>query len=87
VILGQGLASLVVFPLAGAFHDNYRVAFLILSPPVFIGAWILYRAREHMDADAAKIFQAILTAMQAQQEEEAARMAEKSAESPPPTAV
>jgi MFS family permease len=64
VILGQGIASLVVFPLAGAFGDNFRVAFLILSPPVFIGAWILFKARDHLDEDAAKIFQAIVTAMQ-----------------------
>ena len=73
VILGQGIASLVVFPLAGAFGDNYRVAFLILSPPVFVGAFILFKARDHMDADAAKIFEAIVTAMAAQQAEEAAR--------------
>jgi len=79
VILGQGIASLVVFPIAGAFGDNYRVAFLILSPPVFIGALILFRARDHLDADAAKIFEAILTAMQAQQAEEAAR-AERAAD-------
>jgi MFS family permease len=64
VILGQGIASLVVFPLAGAFHDNYRVAFLLLSPPVFFGAWILYLARNHLDEDAAKIFAAIVAAMQ-----------------------
>lgn len=73
VILGQGIASLVVFPLAGAFGENYRVAFLILSPPVFIGALILLRARNHLDADAAKIFEVIVAALQAQQAEEAAR--------------
>jgi MFS family permease len=71
VILGQGIASLVVFPLAGAFNNNYRVAFLLLSPPVFVGAWILYKARDHMDSDAAKIFEAILTAMQEQQARDA----------------
>ncbi|MHB8663074.1 MAG: MFS transporter [Acidimicrobiales bacterium] len=75
VILGQGIASLVVFPVAGLFGDNYRVAFLLLSPPVFIGAWILLRARNHLDGDAAKILTAIVTAMQAQQAEEAARAA------------
>jgi len=75
VVLGQGLASLIVFPLAGAFHQNYRIAFLLMSPPVFIGAFILLRAREHLDADAAKIFEAIVTAMQEQQ----ARDAEKEA--------
>src|SRR4029077_1523664 len=73
VLLGQGIASLVVFPLAGAFHDNYRIAFLILSPPVFIGAWILFKARDHLDADAAKIFDALVTAMQEQQRVEAER--------------
>jgi MFS family permease len=78
VLLGQGIASLVVFPLAGAFGDNYRVAFLILSPPVFIGALILFKARDHLDADAARIFEAIVTAMQEQQRVEAERAAAKS---------
>jgi MFS family permease len=77
VLLGQGIASLVVFPIAGAFGDNYRVAFLILSPPVFVGAWILFKARDHLDADAAKIFEAIVTAMQEQQRVEAERAAAK----------
>ena len=83
VILGQGVASLVVFPLAGAFGDNYRIAFLILSPPVFIGALILFKARDHLDADAAKIFQAIVTAMALQQAEDAARAQRLSAAEPP----
>jgi MFS family permease len=84
VILGQGVSSLVVFPLAGAFGGNYRVAFLLMSPPVFIGAFILLRAREHLDADAAKIFEAIVTAMQEQQareaEHEAARVHDHAAD-------
>ena len=46
-------------------------AFLLCSPPVFIGALILLRARDHLDADTAKIFQAIVTAMQEQQAREA----------------
>ena len=76
VVLGAGVASLIVFPIAGAFGDNYRVAFLILSPPVFVGAWVLFRAREHLDADAAKIFEAIVTAMQEQQRVESERAAQ-----------
>jgi MFS family permease len=71
VIMGQGFASLIVFALAGAFNNNYRVSFLILSPPVFLGAWLLLRARNHLDADAAKIFQRIIEAVQEQQAEEA----------------
>ena len=43
---------------------NLRVAFLIVSPPVYIGAWILFLARNHLDADAMKIFEAVVRAMQ-----------------------
>jgi MFS family permease len=70
-IFGVASAPLVLFGLSGAFDDNMRTAFLLVSPPVFIGALILLRARDHLDEDAAKIFQAILTAMQEQQEREA----------------
>ncbi|MEY2471680.1 MAG: hypothetical protein QOK28_1009 [Actinomycetota bacterium] len=70
VLFGQAAASVIVFSLAGAFDNNIRTAFFICSPPVFIGALVLLRARDHLDADAAKIFEAIVKAMQAQQEEE-----------------
>jgi len=75
VVCGQALASVIVFSLAGAFDDNFRTALLIVSPPVFIGGAIFLRARDHLDEDAAKIFTAILTAMQ----EEQARKAENAA--------
>jgi MFS family permease len=68
VLFGQAAASVIVFSLAGAFDNNIRTAFFICSPPVFIGALVLLRARDHLDADAAKIFEAILKAMQAEQE-------------------
>ena len=60
-----------MFGLSGIFDDNLRTALLIVTPPVFIGSFLLLRAREHLDEDAAKIFQAIVTAMQEQQEREA----------------
>jgi hypothetical protein len=59
-----------VFGLAGAFDSNFRTALTIVSPPVFVGALILLRARNHLDADAAKIFEAIIRAMQDQEERE-----------------
>lgn len=68
VVFGQAAASAIVFGLAGAFGSNFRTALVIVSPPVFIGALILLRARNHLDADAAKIFEAILKAMQEEQE-------------------
>ena len=36
----------------------------IVSPPVYVGAWILFIARNHLDADAMKIFEAVVRAMQ-----------------------
>jgi hypothetical protein len=65
------MAPLVVFGLADVTGD-LRTALLVCSPPVFMGALVLLRARDHLDEDSAKIFQAILTAMQEQQEREAA---------------
>lgn len=72
VVFGQAAASAIVFGLAGAFDHNFRTALTIVSPPVFIGALVLLRARNHLDADAAKIFEAILKAMQEDQERKAA---------------
>lgn len=75
VVFGQAAAPLIVFGLSGMFDDNLRTAFLLVSPPVFIGGLLLLRARDHIEADAQKIFQAILEAMQAQQERDAAKKA------------
>jgi MFS family permease len=73
VVFGQAAAPLIVFGLSGLFDDNLRTAFLICSPPVFIGALVLLKARDHLEADAAKIFEAVLKAMQEQQEREEAK--------------
>lgn len=67
VILGQALAAVIVFSLADIFGNNLRTALLCVSPPVFFGGFIFLRARNHLDADAAKIFEAIMKAMQEQQ--------------------
>jgi MFS family permease len=71
VLLGQAAAAVIVFTIADIFGDNLRTALLVVSPPVFIGGLIFLRAKDHMDEDAAKIFQAIMTAMQEQQAREA----------------
>lgn len=72
VLFGQAAAPFIVYILSGLFDDNFRTAFLIVSPPVFIGAAILLKARDYLDEDAAKIFQAIVTAMQEQEARDAA---------------
>jgi MFS family permease len=68
VVLGGAGAPLVVSMLSDAFDNNLRTAFLIVSPVVYVGAWVLLRARDHLEADAMKIFQAVVTAMQEQQQ-------------------
>ena len=73
VVLGGAGAPLLVSVLSQTFDENLRTAFLIVSPPIFIGALLLLKARDHLDDDSAKIFQAVLTAMQEQQERDAAR--------------
>jgi len=55
-----------VFSLAAIFGHNLRTALLLISPPVFVGGLVFLRARDHLDEDAGKIFQAILTAMEDQ---------------------
>ena len=65
-IVFGGMAPLLVFGISQATGD-LRIAFLVTSPPIFAGALVLLRARDHLDEDAAHIFQAILTAMEEQQ--------------------
>jgi MFS family permease len=80
VVFGQAAAPLIVFALSGAFDDNLRTAFLLVSPPVFVGGLVLLKARNHLDADAAKIFEAILRAMQEQEEKALSGSAQGDAE-------
>jgi MFS family permease len=70
VILGAAAAPFVV----GVLSDltNLRTALWIVTPPVYLGAFVLYRARNHLDEDAAKIFEAIMSAVQQEQVENAA---------------
>lgn len=70
VVFGAAAAPLVVSVLSQSFNDNLRTAFLIITPPVYLGAYILLRAREHLEADAAKIFEAVMNAIQEQQARE-----------------
>jgi MFS family permease len=71
VVLGAASAPLIVSGLSQIFDDNLRTAFLIVTPPVYLGAFILLRARDHLESDTAKIFEAVLKAMQEQQERDA----------------
>jgi MFS family permease len=64
IVFGVAAAPLIVGWLSDIW--NLRAAFLIVSPPVFLGAYILYRAKFHLDADAMKIFEAVVRAMNAE---------------------
>jgi MFS family permease len=80
VLGGQAAAPLIISLLASTFDGNLRTSFFILTFPVFFGAWILYRAREHLEADTQKIFAAILSATAEQQAREAQAQAEPEAQ-------
>src|SRR6202035_4344600 len=82
-VFGAAAAPLVVFGLSNVFGDNLRTALLLCSPPTFIGALILLKARDHLDEDSAKIFEAILAAMQEQQARQADAGAQSVAEPHP----
>jgi MFS family permease len=81
VIFGAAAAPFVV----GVLSDltNLRTALWIVTPPVYLGAYVLFKARDHLDEDAAKIFEAIMQALQAEQAEQAADRGE-SPEAPAP---
>ena len=71
VVFGSAAAPLVTSAIAAQFGGNYRTAFLIILPVAFLGAGCLLLARRHIEQDAAKVFEAVVTAMAAEQAEEA----------------
>jgi MFS family permease len=75
VVFGSAAAPLVTSAIAAQFGGNYRTAFLIILPIAFLGAACLLLARTHIEQDAAKVFEAVVMAMAAQQAEEAKEMA------------
>ncbi len=77
VILGAAAAPFLVGQLADL--TDLRTALWIVTPPVYAGAYVLFLARDHLEADAAKIFEAVIAAVQAEQAEKGVR------EGPDPT--
>jgi MFS family permease len=72
VVFGAAAAPLVTAAVASQFDNDYRTAFLIVMPIAFIGAAFLLLARRHIEQDTAKVFEAVVVAMAANQAEEAA---------------
>jgi MFS family permease len=72
VVFGSAAAPLVTAAVAAQFDNDYRTAFLIVMPIAFVGAGCLLLARRHIEQDTAKVFEAVVTAMAANQAEEAA---------------
>jgi MFS family permease len=79
VIFGSAAAPIVTSAIAQQFGDNYRTAFLIILPVAYLGAACLLLARRHIGPDSAKVFEAVVMAMAAQQAQEAAYEAEEEA--------
>ncbi len=72
VVFGAAAAPLVTAAVASQFDNDYRTAFLIVMPIAFVGAAFLLLARRHIEKDSAKVFEAVVLAMAANQAEEAA---------------
>jgi MFS family permease len=64
VVFGGAVAPIAVSFFSQAFGNDIRTAFLITTPPVYLGALLLLAARKHIDADAAKLFAKIVEAVQ-----------------------
>jgi MFS family permease len=77
VVFGMAAAPFIVGALSAAFDENLRVAFLLVTPFSFIGAAVLYRARNFLDEDMQKIMMAVLIALQEEQQRAAERAAEQ----------
>jgi hypothetical protein len=60
------VAPLATAAIATHFGGNYRVAFAIVMPISFVGAFFLLAARRHIEADTAKIFEAVAAAQAAE---------------------
>jgi MFS family permease len=76
VLCGAALAPVLVGALSDYFDGTLRVAFLIVTPLSYIGAAILYRARNFLDEDMNKIMMAVLQALQDERDREAEKRAE-----------
>jgi MFS family permease len=66
IVFGAAAAPLVTSAVASQFGGNYRVAFALVMPITFVGAAFLLAARRHIEQDTAKIFQAVVAAMAAE---------------------
>jgi MFS family permease len=71
IVFGAAAAPLVTSAVATQFGGNYRVAFAIVMPITFVGALFLLVARRHIEEDTAKIFEAVVDAMAADQADQA----------------
>ena len=67
VVFGAAAAPVITSSLANAFGGDYRTAFLVVMPFALLGALFLLAARRHIAEDTAKLFQAVVAAMAAEQ--------------------
>jgi MFS family permease len=72
VVFGSAAAPVATSYVATQFGGNFRTAFLIVMPVAYVGAYLLWVARKHIEPDTAKIFEAVIRAMALEAEREAA---------------
>jgi len=67
IVFGSAAAPILTSAVATQFGGNYRVAFALVMPITFVGAAFLLAARRHIEKDTAKIFEAVVAAMAAEE--------------------
>jgi len=77
-VAGEAAAPLIIGALSDALGkpNGLRLAFIICTPPLIVGGYVLLRARHHLDEDVAKIMMAVQQAYMEQQALEEKRAAE-----------
>jgi len=66
IVFGSAAAPVATAAVATHFGGNYRVAFSLVMPIAFVGAFFLLAARRHIETDTAKIFEAVAVALKDQ---------------------
>jgi MFS family permease len=63
VLFGSGLAPVATSFIATRLGDDFRNAFLVLTPVAYVGAALLLMARDHLERDTQALFAAVARAI------------------------
>jgi MFS family permease len=68
VVFGSALAPVIVGAVSQAFGNDLRLAFAASLPPVYLAAWLFWRARRLIEADTQALFDMLMKQFKESQE-------------------